>query len=113
MASKNGTVATPAWAPADYRLHVDIQQLELDDMAALMKASQMLEGFSDLSSADQFISFVAEIKQLVAPFVERIDGRPVTPDEALWRAGRLRLGELTELFQGLGSAAVPPSNAGS
>ncbi len=111
--TKNGTVATKARNPDDYRLSVDMQSLSLDQLISFIKGGQQLSEMSQVQDMNQLLTVVESLKSFVQDFVTRKDGKPVTDEERSWRAGLLKMNELSELFSGIDQGAVPPQSAGS
>lgn len=111
--SPNGTVASPVWQKDNYRIKINTSEIEIDEMISLLRGLEALQQFQESKNPGQMLGALQDMKAMVAPFIARIDGKPVTSDEANWRAGRLKVSEFGDIFTSLDTEAIPPENADS
>lgn len=97
-----------------YRINIDIQQLEIDQLLALVELSDLQDTFTDGSPRDIATGF-RQFRDTLAQFVVASDGEPVSEAEQRAYVGRTRLNEIGSILEKLGGnlkdAAVPPPSA--
>lgn len=111
----NGTVASPAWQTDDYRISISTNEIEIDGMISLLRGLEAFQQFGQSQDPAQMLGALLDMKAMVAPFITRTDGKPITTEEAEWRAGRLKVSEFGDIFTGINQdeTAIPPENADS